>query len=192
MVYFIIGLVVLLIVAPIIAVLPSKRQKEQMALRREAMAQGINVEITTIDDPISDQEKYRSSTGKKLEPRLTVSAYRVARPQPREWRREPALIWRLERRATAGADNDLPGTWCWAAGALAEISREMQAFVVAGVALLPDDVVCIEENNRIVSLYWHERSGQSGLHAVRDFLNGCIAVKPVAPADDLGDASDHS
>ena len=68
----------------------------------------------------------------------------------------------------------------------------MQAFVVAGVALLPDDVVCIEENNRIVSLYWHERSGQSGLHAVRDFLNGCIAVKPVAPADDLGDASDHS
>ena len=66
MIYIIIGLVLLLIAAPIIAVLPSKRQKEQMKLRQQAMAQGISVELTSIDDPIPEQKKYITGTGKQL------------------------------------------------------------------------------------------------------------------------------
>ena len=111
MIYAIAAIVLLVIIAPIFAVLPSRRQKEQMALRKRAMGDGINVELTSIDDPVPKQDKYLSSTGKRLEARLSVVAYRMARPRRRQWQRANAN-WCLERRAEA-QDKELPGTWCW-------------------------------------------------------------------------------
>ena len=81
--------------APIIAVLPSKRQKEQMKLRQQAMAQGISVELTSIDDPIPEQKKYVTGTGKQLKAVLPVVAYRIVRQQDRDWRREPEALTQL-------------------------------------------------------------------------------------------------
>ena len=106
MVYLIIGVVLLLIIAPIIAVLPSPRQKEQMALRQLAMGLGMNVELTRITDPVPKQDKYISSLGKSLEPILKVIAYRKARKMPAEWRRAAIINWAIERRL-ASQDDDL-------------------------------------------------------------------------------------
>ena len=49
MVYLFIGLVLMMLIAPIVSILPGKSQKQIMAVRRAAMARGISVELTTID-----------------------------------------------------------------------------------------------------------------------------------------------
>lgn len=76
MVYLFIGLVMLMIIAPIVSILPGKSQKQIMAVRRAAMARGISVELTTIEDPNPDQDKYRTSTGKALPATLQLAAYK--------------------------------------------------------------------------------------------------------------------
>lgn len=174
MTYLIIGFILLLIIAPLFAILPSARQKEQMNMRKEAMAKGISVELTSIHDPIPHQEKYISNTGKRLEPILKVAAYRVGRKKPRHWRLSPAIDWELER----GEDSspDLPGTWCWSQAKPDALSKEMGNFLVNEIASLPDDVVKIDEMNYVLSVYWHERSGEAGLSSTVRFLNGCIEI----------------
>ena len=61
--YLIVAGILLMVVAPIIAVLPSPNQKRKMVLRRAAMNLGITVEITKIDDPHPFQEKYLTNLG---------------------------------------------------------------------------------------------------------------------------------
>ena len=98
MVYLLIGGILLLIVAPIIRILPSRRQKEQMALRRTASSNGLTVELTHIDDPDPDPEKYLSNTGRPLPRVMAVIAYRKPVKKPAEWRRIPAVDWCVVRR----------------------------------------------------------------------------------------------
>lgn len=183
MIYIIIGLVLLLIAAPFIAVLPSKRQKEQMKLRQLAMAQGISVELTTIDDPIPDQKKYFTGTGKQLKADLPIAAYRIVRQQDRDWRREPEANWSLERRAEA-QDTGLPGTWCWLQDKPDNLSPEFIRYLTDTVSRLPEDVVRIEEAGRVISVYWHERSEETGLQSIVEFLTGCLAIKPIPDVSD--------
>ena len=80
--YLIVVGILLMIVAPIMAVLPTPSQRKKMALRKAAMSLGINVEITSIDDPDPLQAKYLSSSGKQLPPILNVVAYRVQYVRP--------------------------------------------------------------------------------------------------------------
>ncbi|HAK52538.1 MAG TPA: hypothetical protein DCM54_11645 [Gammaproteobacteria bacterium] len=189
MVYIIIGTVLLLIIAPIVAVLPSARQKQQMAMRRQAMGLGVNVEITSITDPIPKQEKYLSSTGKQLEPNLSVTAYRVARKMPQSWRKIPLVNWTIERRVASEGD-DLPGTWCWDPNKPNDMSKELTDFIVAEIVSMPDDVVRVDENNRIISGNWHERGDVDGVQQIATFLDGCARRPEVKVDDDFEDGAD--
>ena len=181
--YLIIGFVLLLIIAPIFAILPSSRQKEQMRLRKQAMDQGISVELTRIEDPIPRQDKYLSSTGKPLEPILSVAAYRIVRPKPREWRISPQIKWVLERRAENSTE--LPGRWHWGNSKPKEISPEFEEFLSRELASLPDDVVRIQEVNSSLIVYWHESSGEEGLASIVRFLEGALSIYPYKMYDDL-------
>ena len=100
MVYVIIGVALLFIIVPIIAVLPSARQKEQMRMRAAARKAGIAVELTSIEDPEPAQDKYISPTGRALEPVLKTAAWRVQRDRGRGWRELPPVAWCGVRRAT--------------------------------------------------------------------------------------------
>ena len=183
MAYLIIGFVLLLIIAPIFAILPSSRQKEQMRLRKQAMDQGISVELTRIEDPIPRQDKYLSSTGRRLEPVLAVAAYRIARPKPSEWRISPQIKWDLERRAENSAE--LPGRWHWSKSKPKEISQEFEEFLSRELASLPDDVVKIQEVNYSLIVYWHESSSEQGLVSIIKFLQGALSIYPYKIYDDL-------
>ena len=97
--YLIVAGILLMVVAPIIAVLPSPNQKRKMVLRRAAMNLGITVEITNIVDPHPFQEKYLTNLGKRLPPVLEVVAYRVHRPRRMEWNGDRRRNWLIERRA---------------------------------------------------------------------------------------------
>ena len=191
MVYLVIGLVLLMIIGPIIAVLPSPRQKEQMALRQLAMRLGINVELTTITDPVPKQDKYISSLGKPLDPILKVIAYRKARKMPVEWRRATIVNWTIERRVES-EDDDLPDNWCWVDERPATLQKEFVTHLGTALAELPDDVARVDEMNRILSVYWHERHDAAAVHRIDQFLDSCAALLNAAYGVDSDDQEDRS
>ncbi len=190
MTYLIIGFVLLMVIAPIFAILPSARQKEQMKLRKLAMGQGIGVGLTTITDPIPKQDKYLSSTGQPLDPILSVAAYRLARPASRGWKKAESVDWSVERRAdpTGG----LPQTWHWAGAKPALMSPDFDYFLVRELPLLPAEVVKIEEKNNVVTVYWHERSGEAGLGLIIGFLQRCTEIPTRVESIDSDSDNDHS
>lgn len=191
MVYVVIGLVLLLIIGPIIAVLPSQRQKEQMALRQLAMGLGINVELTSIPDPVPKQDKYVSSLGKPLDPILKVIAYRKARKMPDEWRRATMVNWSIERRLESD-DDDLPANWCWVDERPATLPKEFVTHLSTTLAELPNDVERVDEMNRTLSVYWHERDDAAAVRRIDQFFDGCMAILNAASGVDSDDPKDHS
>jgi len=179
MVYLGIAFVVLLIVAPIIALLPSARQKEQMALRKAARERGLRTELTTIEDPDPDPGKYRSVTGKELPRELKCIAYRRPRPRPAGWRWLPAMEWAVVRGEPA--DGALPDGWRWDVPLPPAASDELRSTLVSTLESLPDDVVKVDESHYIVSVYWLERGGMEAGEQVARALETLTATEAHAP-----------
>jgi len=78
MTYLFIGLVLMMIIGPIIAILPSRSQKQIMQLRQSMMNRGVSVQLTEIDDPNPNQSKYQTSAGRQLPAKMKVAAYKKA------------------------------------------------------------------------------------------------------------------
>ena len=190
-IYIVIGVVLLLIIGPIIAVLPSQRQKEQMALRQQAMGLGINVELTSITDPVPKQDKYVSSLGKSLEPILKVIAYRKARKIVGAWRRASIIDWAVERRLES-EDNDLQAGWCWVTERPADLPVAFVSHLGAVLPALPDDVERVDESGRVLSVYWHERDDAAALQRINQFFDDCSALLNAAVDVDSDDPKDRS
>lgn len=174
MVYLIIAVVLLIIIAPIAAVLPSKRDKARMVKRRAAMAKGISVEMTHIEDPDLDPEKYLSTTGKPLERKLAVAAYRLQRRKPpghddRAEAKWAALAYPARKRAP------ITERWVWQETEPGIELTEIKKFLAANLDSLPADVVRAEEKNNFISAYWHE---DGEVQEVIDFLERCAIVWP--------------
>ncbi|MEX0940919.1 MAG: hypothetical protein WD002_00065 [Pseudomonadales bacterium] len=180
MAYLAIAVILLVIIAPILAILPSKRQKEQMFLRKKAMADGFSVELTRIDDPDPDPEKYLSNTGKPLERVMSVAAYRFPRRKPPDWRRLPNINWALVRRRNA-VGQGLPANWVWDEPPPGEMSRELRAYIAGSLQKLPDDVVRVDESKYVISVYWTERGGEVGVAAIITFVKACAEISPFDP-----------
>lgn len=191
MVYVFIGIVILLIIAPIIAVLPSKRQKEQMVLRKKAMGQGVSIEFVSIEDPDPDPDKYVSNTGKPLERVIQVVAYRLLRPTPSEWREVPRIDWCAVRRADS-ASGDLPSGWAWENDLPALMSNELKSFIANGLHKLPNDVVRVDEVRNVISVYWNERGGEDAVDVIIEFLKECAGITPWIPLADSDENDDWS
>jgi hypothetical protein len=196
MTYLLIAVIILVILAPIIAILPSKRQKEQMALRRTAMGEGFSIEFTSIDDPDPDPEKYLSNTGKPLERVMKVVAYRMPRPRPQDWRRRPAVDWYAVRRPQKITINSgMPDGWDWMESVPENMSDELTRQILNNISSLPDDVVRVDEEKYVMSFYWRERGDAGTLAEIVDFVRSCLAIDPfprLESYDDAGAGSDRS
>jgi hypothetical protein len=179
MAYLAIIVILLAIIAPIIAILPSRRQKEQMQLRKRAMADGFSIELTRIDDPDPDPQKYLSNTGKPLPRVMDVIAYRYKRPRPSDWRRLPDVNWCIVRKK--GQNSDLPGDWTWSPASVpgtGEMSNDFKVFFRQNIERLPADVIKIEEVKYIISVYWREHGGDESLDAIIAFVKACAEIEP--------------
>lgn len=179
MTYVIIALVLLMIIAPIFAILPSKRQKAQMVLRRKAMENGFSVELTRIDDPDPDPQQYLSNTGKPLERVMAAIAYRKLRRRPPDWRRVPAEAWCVVRRRKAQGQG-LPSGWDWE---VKPAEPNPQLFLVLGRELpdLPNDVVKVEDIDYVTSVYWNENGGDEALSSIMEFSKAISNIAPLLP-----------
>ena len=170
--YLIIVGILLMVVAPVIAVLPNPSQRKKMVLRKAAMSLGINVEITSIDDPDPLQAKYLSSSGKRLPSNLKVVAYRVHCVRPTEWDDPRRRNWVIERRLD-NEEGELPGAWCWGSEQPPELSAKLLSFIVLNLESLPQDVIRVDERSRIISIYWQELGDEQGLQTIHYFLENC-------------------
>ena len=128
----------------------------------------------------------RQATGTQL----SVLAYRMARKTPQSWRKPTTVNWAIERRVSS-VDAYLPDTWSWGEKKPENMSEELVDFIATEIILLPDDVVRVDEINRIISIYWHERSDSDGVQQIAKFLDGCTRRPEVKADDDFeGDSSD--
>ena len=174
LVYVIIGLVLLVVIMPLIAVLPSARQKEQMKMRDAARAAGVSVELTSIDDPNPNQDKYITQTGRAMQPVLKVVAYRLQRKPAGDWRRTTAIPWCLKKNSDGG--------WQWSHERNPAMSDELYYWLLGAVEDLPEDVEQVEESGDNLAVYWHERNPGSEAEVI-EFLKHCASLplhKPVA------------
>ena len=149
MVYVLIGAILVAIIVPIISVLPSARQKERMQMRMIARAAGVSVELTSIDDPNPQQEKYITYTGKRIPSVLKVVAYRLPRKRERGWRHLPEVSWCMFK--------DLDSNWRWKSELNEVMNKQLAEWLENAAPNLPADVVQIEEDSYNIRVYWHER-----------------------------------
>jgi hypothetical protein len=174
MVYLIIAFAILLIAAPIMAVLPSKRDKERMKKRQTAMRAGISVEMAIIDDPDPDPQKYLSTTGKPIPRRLSVAAYRIQRIKPKDRTTGEPPAW-VALRYKYRHRTKLSRHWYWEGAAPGPEISPISEFLVGQLDRLPADAVKVEEKNYFISSYWHE---DGEVQEVIDFLKRCATVGP--------------
>lgn len=178
MVYVIIGVVMLIILAPIIRIIPSAKQKAAMAKRRLAMKEGIRIDITHIEDPDPDRKKYLSNTGKPLPRKLPVIGYRLPRARPDNWRDSGGLDWSFERKSIS---TEMKVPWEASEAAQTDLPIDLNAFLETNLSKLPADCVKVEEKNFILTIYWHERGEVSELI---DFLRTCVAFSASSGSHD--------
>jgi hypothetical protein len=153
-----------------------------MKFRKIAMGRGISVEMSRIQDPVPKQDKYLSNTGQPLDPVLSIMAYKLARPRQKELRLNPRIDWILSR--TGKNSQELPLTWEWGDGKPELMSEKFLSLLQQALGDLPDDVVKIQELNQVLTVFWHERSGEKGLTLVAEFLERCTALSPGGRAAD--------
>ena len=177
MVYIIIVVVMLLILAPIIAILPSRTQKEKMAKRRAAMGRGVGVGLTQIEDPDPDPQKYVTATGKPIERKLSVACYELRRKLPLNWRTPLDIRWAVQQ--FPGEEPALLQRWHWTYQPSIE-SSELRDFLRETLPGLPSDTVMIEEAGGVVRYYWHEQGDEQ---VVSSFLESCVSLSLVNPGD---------
>ena len=164
MAYLIIVVALIFIIVPIIAVLPSARQKEQMRMRNLARQAGVSVDLTSIDDPNPEQDKYITPAGRAIPPVLKVIAWRYQRRRSGGWRRMPEVTWRAHRNPDK--------SWHWSTEPSNQTSDELGNWLNRSIESLPEDVEQVEESGYNITVYWHERENGSE-QAVLDFLRQC-------------------
>ena len=185
MVWIVIAGILFLIIGPILVLLPSPRQREQMGLRRIAMAGGISVSLSAIDDPDPDLKKYTSALGKPLQPVIKCIAYQLRRKRSDDWRRTPHIYWKLVK-GPGQRDKQLPPEWCWRDTDLAKLPATLHMTLIAKLSDLPADVIAVEESGYFVSLYWREKGGLGALERVCVFLESISVIKNNSENDEAG------
>ena len=175
--YLIIILILFFVVAPIVAILPSKRQKQQMAFRQSARAAGVSVALVKIEDPDSDRDKYLSATGRPLPRDLACVAYRRPRKKVISQIPLPVPNWRVSR------DKSLDNQLTWIETDTGDIDPIFLQFIESHLSDLPADVIRLDETAGLVSVYWHERSDEQGLAKLLGFLNEVVTLSPCLEKD---------
>ncbi len=172
MVYLIIVVALLVIIAPIMAILPSRDQKARMEKRKTAMSKGIGVDLVKLEDPDPDREKYLSGTGKPLERKLSVAAYRVQRSKPASWQQLARFRWSAQRFPMKSLQ-PISNGWFASFESEGSFPNDIKEFLEAKLGEFATDVVKVEEINYILTVYWHE---QSDVAQIIDFLKGCAEL----------------
>ncbi len=175
MIWLLIVFILALVVGPILYLMPSPRQKEQIAFRNEARSRGISVKISTIEDPHPQLNNYLSATGKSLQPVINCIAYSMSRKKPVHWQSLEVIEWKLIKAQEVRSET---GSYGWVLEAPgAQLPEVLQQALAREQKWLPEDAIVVTETNYVVSVYWHERGGAKALQGVCTFLENMALVE---------------
>ena len=162
-----------MILAPVLAILPNAKQRDQLKKRKIAMAHGVRVQLTHIEDPDQDPSKYLSNTGKSLDRKLPTVAYRLARPRSKKWHDEVVNEWAFNREmkysGSGVGKSRIPGWQCDQCPKNG-FEENWEIFFQEKLPRLPLDVVRVEEKNFMLTIYWNEKGE---VEELLDFLSTC-------------------
>ena len=195
--------VLLLAIAPLMWVLPSRRERELAALRESARKLGFTLQVTEVDHPAPTAEERVSASGRTRRPMLPCVAYRLPRAAGATpgTPSTPAMADRARRRADADDDDGwgeeavdevvqvaprtrvtrrvgahsagLPDDW--------RLDEGFDAPDPALCALLPSlgpDVLAVESTGSTVAVFWTERGGEARLQALTGILRDLMRAQP--------------
>ena len=162
-------IIVILIVAfgPIMWLVPSKRDRRLAAMRQQARHEGLLVDMRRLPKLNAAPEERVTAGGRVLEPMQELAVYQ--RPLQRRLRNLPT--WRL-LRGGPGIEA-LPG-WAFEIGNK-PVHEHLDAALEALQPMfgkLPEDVLAVECEDRMLDAYWLERapSGPAEVSALADML----------------------
>jgi hypothetical protein len=178
MAYLIIIVVLALVIAPLFSILPSKSSRQMMVVRRAAMTRGIAVELTTIDDPNPNQEKYRSNTGRPLPTKLSVAAYKGVARKPSQY-----PIWSIARRINSESEDG--GVCGFQSTTEMPIGSPLRQFLADTAKDLPSGVQQIAWDGRQLVVFWIESGILLDGEKIFTFLDEGLQWLALAPAEFL-------
>ena len=155
----IIVLAVILVLGSALWVLPSPREKSQMAMRREAMLKGLQVKLTKVKDLEYPGEE------------LHCIAYRLARKREQGLKAQAWMVYRDKEGGEKGHEEfRIPG-WNY------DLSEGKHRFknvseISALLTALPVDVIAVQSTGAALSVYWNERGELEDVTTILDVLGG--------------------
>ena len=145
----VIVLAIVLIMGSALWVLPSPRQRQQMAMRRAAMTKGLQVKLTKVKDLEYPGEE------------TACIAYRLPRQRVND---SKAKTWMLYRHSEADSERHIPG---WVYDRDGGRHRFSDGESIAKVlADLPKDVIAVQATAGAVSIYWNERGEMEDVETI--------------------------
>ncbi len=150
MTWLVVGGLLILAFAPVLWLMPTKRDRQLVKLREQARREGLTVEVTALPKAEARAEERVGADGVARDVTRPCSAYLL--PAPKPWRQAPR--WFLLRDAAGPAP--LKG---WAAHPdvpLPEVGADYWRAVAGAVAGLEDHCLAIEVTGSAAGWYWLE------------------------------------
>jgi hypothetical protein len=167
--YVVVGLVAAMVVAPVLWIMPTPRQRRQERMRARARALGIDVRIGELPQTRRARVR-RESPRQGAAYRLAGNGARTGLRSTLVCRDNPSSPWQLE------SGDEAP----------AELLAPLAAFTGAA----PADVAALELNPLAPTAFWRESGDEenverlaAALAALRDALQEIAAVPPAAAPD---------
>lgn len=160
--------IVLLLVAafgPVLWIMPSPRDRFLAKLRTGARTRGLLVELTQLPDLAAPPEARVSAGGKRREPTIACSAYRL--PLPRSVKHAPCWRALAQPALDSPPDSPLEG---WTLDDDPDADPQYWDHVRALVGSVPVQMLAIETGRSQVSVYWRERTAPEDLDSTLDAL----------------------
>ncbi len=186
--------VLLLAIAPLMWVLPSRRERELATLREAARRLGYTLQVTEVDHPSPAAEEQVSASGRKRRPMLPCVAYRLPRqagstsvlaragaavgdadeldPAPEDSGILSAPRTRITRRV-GSRQPGLPDDWRVDDG-----FERPDPVLQALLPTLGPDLLAMESTGSTVAVFWTERGGLPRLTEITALLRALMRDQP--------------
>ncbi len=147
-------LAIAMAVGPIMIMQPSSRDRRLAKFRQSAASLGLQVRMAD----------YKANNAKR-----SIAVYSQAVELPSK-----APSWVLLKQSYQH-DIHFYGKWEWQEGSQAlEISKHgaLQAFLNE----LPDDIVGMEVNNKMIGIWWNEAASEVTIDQIKSWINQCYNI----------------
>ncbi|MCR8921756.1 hypothetical protein NO559_03170 [Dasania sp. GY-MA-18] len=151
--YLIIVIIMAVVIGPIMWMMPSARQRQQMAVRQYALAQGFTIKVT--DLPQSHRQRVRK------EPVKQGVVYRLPLQQDRPL--VMSQVYCLSRGIIDDVQEPQSTDYEWQGQPL----NEAETWFTEALQQCPRTAVAIEYSAAGVGCYWQERGGEAAVEQIK-------------------------